>query len=217
MLGLPKEVIEFRDRLNREPIVELTEVASKLIQETSELVAMWKAYEKRKRADEPWVWIVLNRAKDASSLPSYHYLSRADRNDLIAKIKDSSANLSETLRTNDLDAQMLYANEAVWKGFFIYEDFGDSIRASIDDEEMYMVHFSKLLFWFAERCERKLTEEPEKGKSGKNVKAVRFARAMCKNHGYRYQTPLHGVVATATNAMFGTSYESSDIRKLISR
>ena len=96
-------------------------------------------------------------------------------------------------------------------------DQREPIRAEIDGEEIYMVEYTKLLSWFAERCERKLRDEPQKGKAGRNVKAVRFARIMCKNHGYRYESPLYGVVAAATNAIYDTSYSSPDIRKLVSR
>lgn len=218
MADLPAEVVRFRDALIRDPQHELAEVAIKLIQETPDLVAMWNAYECREDGRDPWVWIALEAAKEASSLPQYHYQSKADRHKLIELVNRLSTQLSQMLKDNDLDAHLIHLDPILWNGFYFFEDFGKFNRARIDAEEVNKVEFTKLLSSIAKRCEQKIeTEPPKGGKAGRNVKAIRFARIMLARHERLYGQPLNHSVAAATNAMFDTRYDDSDMRKLISR
>ena len=54
-----------------------------------------------------------------------------------------------------------------------------------------------------------------KARGGRNAGAVRFARQLAEMNRFFYGGPLNTVVATATNALFGTNYQPSDIRNLL--
>jgi hypothetical protein len=220
MANLPDDVIKAKQALSRNPSDELAEIGKKLIADSPELVGMWRAYERQKHPDDPpgvWVWQFLRLAKDASSLPTFHYKSVKERHELEKTIKDLATRLARKLEANGLDAHLIHNDGKMFNGFFVYEDFGDSNRARIDARGVNKPKLSELVRGIAERARKKITEEPMPGKAGSNVEAIRFVRMVAKSNRRLYGKPLNAPTAVATNAIFGTSYRASDIPNLLSR
>lgn len=183
---------------------------------------MWLALEKREEKrevldDDLWVWGFLEAAAAASNLPPYHYLPVRGRRKLTKTIASLATRLAKILEANELDAHLIHSDGKMFNGFYLYEDFGESNQARIDEAGTNELKLSVLIQEIAERVQEKITEEPVRGKSGKNVRAIRFVRLIANRNKRMYGAPLNGVTATAANAIFGTSYGESDIRKLLSR
>jgi hypothetical protein len=217
--NLPKDVQKVKSILAQHPDDELFEVAQKLMDETPERISMWKTLERRNidDGDELWVWVFLKQALMASTLPPYHYVSGSERKSLSFQIENLSEELSWTLRANGLDFHIVYNEGTMFNGFYFFEDFSESNQARFEDSGRQKLRASEFLNYLAERCCEIIEEEPLPGKSGKNVKAIRFIRIMAKKNRRFYSTPLNKVIATAANSIFETQYSASDIRKLLSR
>jgi hypothetical protein len=159
----------------------------------------------------------LGQVYDAANPPAYFLKNASERRELCERIGALTKELARALQANDLDAQLIYTDSATFPGFRFYEDFGESNRARIDDREIEKLSFVRLLSAIAERSARVVGKAPRPGKSGRNARAIRFARALTIDNTIRLSGPLYAVTATATNALFQTEYSKSDIRKLIKR
>lgn len=180
---------------------------------------MWRTLEKRsiQDGDSLWVWAFLEAATDARNLPPYHHMSAMERRKLAKVITDSASKLARMLVANELDAHLIHSDGKMFNGFYFYEEFGESNRARIDDAGTNKVKVSELIESIAKRATTKIADEPLRGKSGTRARAIRFARLIARRNLRWYREPLNAVTAAAVNALFDTSYEESDIRKLLSR
>jgi hypothetical protein len=218
MAKLPTDAIAVKRALSRNPSHRLFPVAEKLLADTPPLVAMWRALEKREvRDNDPWVWGFLEASADAANLPPYHYVSANERRKLIKTITSLATSFAGMLETNRLDAHLIHSDGKIFNGYFFYEDFGEPNQARIDADGTNKLKVSVLIKSIADRAEKRITEEPPRGKTGTNVRAIRFVRVIAKRNFVIYREPLNAVTAAAANAIFGTSYGESDIRKLLSR
>jgi hypothetical protein len=215
---LPEQVQQVKAILASEPSHPCFEIAQKLIDENPENISMWESLGRRRvNQDDLWVWHFLRSALRASALPRYHYMPLRDRNELSDRIDRLSKELSQALKTNDLDFHIIHTDGKIFNGFYAFEDFGVSNQERIEADGTNKLQISKLLKSVAERSKNIIAEEPLPGKAGINVKAIRFIRLMAKFNLNFYKTPLNMVLSTATNSIFGTNYTESDIRKLLSR
>jgi hypothetical protein len=178
---------------------------------------MWRALERHENEDDPWVWIFLRAVANACTLPAFHHKSARERRELSNAIRKLASCLADTLERNGLDAHLIYNDGKLFNGFFLYEDFGESNQARIDAAGNPKLEISRLIRGVAQRAERKIADEPMRGKSGANARAIRFVRLIASRNKGRYGKPLNAVTATAANAVFETSYAESDVRKLLSR
>lgn len=218
MSNLPKQVQRVRLYLSKDRSNECYEVACKLIEEQVDLVSMWKAIERRGDPDDDlWVWSFLGSALYASDLPPYHYMSLKDRKELSDQITALSKKLARLLTVNDLDAQLVSIDGKLFNGFYFFEDFSEKNQRTINEEKMLKVKISDVLYDTVDRAQRKIKEEPLPGKSGRNVKPIRFIRLMAQRNYRLYGTPLNEVIAISANRLFDTAYQESDICKLLSR
>jgi hypothetical protein len=215
-MPLPKQVAAFKGKMSDDDSV--FEVATKLIAEDPNLVAMWRSLEKRNRSgDDLWISAFLTAIADAVVLPAYHYLSGAKRRALEKSISVLANELAKTLESNKLDVNLIYIDNLSVRGFYAFEDFGDTNRQRIDADNRVKLHSTRLLREIAERSATKIRHDPLPGKAAKNAAAIHFARRVAARNVWAYGKPLNDVVATATNALFGTSYSAQEIEKLRSR
>jgi len=218
MMKLPDQVASLAAQLKRTPANKLAEVANLLIiEDDPDIVAMWMALEARcLHDDDLWVWSFLSDAEEARTLPPYHYRNKADRTELSDKIGKHAKALAKLLKNNDLDVNIISGQGQIFNGFHLYEDFGESNQVRIDDAGTDKLKFTDLMAAVAKRAETKIKTEPQKGKIGKTAGAVRFIRIMGKRNHFLCGTALNKVIATATNALFETSYSESAISELLS-
>lgn len=201
--------------------------ALKLTENTPELLTMWKSLLRQEIRvlkkhgselyDDLWVSAFLEAAHNASNLPSYHYISQRERDELSDQITKVSNQLIRLLKINDLDPHIIFNEGKIFNGFFLFEDFGWSNRARIEESGTPKLKVSQLINRIAERSREKIAEEPLPGKASRNAMAIRFIRLLADRNIYRFDMPLNKVVATAANVLFDTQYTASDIRKLLSR
>ncbi len=218
MPKLPDAVLRFKLAIAKDPATQrdFGGIANKLIRETPELVAMWRAIERRSESRDPWVWIFLSHLLVASRLPPYQYLSAEDRRDLSSNIVRLSNRLVRLIEKNELDLTLIFGTGVNFPGFRFYEDFGEINQAQIDAAEKEKLSVCRLIREVATRATEKI-KEPVRGKAGNNVRVIRFVRSLAdSNRGY-YNAPLLLVVATAANALFGTEYSESDVSNLLTR
>jgi hypothetical protein len=215
---LPKDVIAVKKFLSSDSSDDLYDIAEKLIANSPELIAMWRTLEKRKVGeDDLWVWSFLRNAADASNLPPFHYINAKERRKLSSRITTLANQLARELEQNELDVQLVYSEGKTFNGFFLYEDFGESNQARIDADKKKKLKVSLLIQKIAERAEQRIAHEPTPGKTSANVRAIRFIRIISAYNKRRHGKPLSAATATAANAIFDTSYQESDIAKLLNR
>ncbi len=217
-MPLPKDVIQVKNCLKKNDPDKLRSIADKLIADSPELTSMWKTLE-RKKADsnDLWVWAFLSAAKEASTLPAFHYTSSLKRRELSDKIERYSRYLSDILKQNNLDGQLFHNDGKMFHGFYIYEDYGESNRARIDNAKIPKISVSRVIQRISERAREKIANEPIPGKAGRNNKVIRFIRIISNRNVSHFDSPLNKVTATAANAIFGTNYTAFDITKLRNR
>ncbi len=214
---IPPEVSAVRRQLLRQPRHELADIAAKLISDDPEIVAMWCALKRRSKhhSDDLWVWAFLKIAIAASRPPTA--LTKGQRHELAGRIAKLAKRLVGALRVCEQDTSIIFSDSRNFNGFFIYEDFGDSNRKRIDATGNPKLKASTLIEHVADRAKRKIINAPAPGKSGRNAKAVYFVRVLAMRNLSVFSQPLHGVVATAANALFNTSYSESDVRNHLAR
>ncbi len=205
--------------LEKEPSHKLYDISKKLMQEDPELISMWRSLQRNapNLDDDWWVWSFLESSFSASKLPEFHYMSLKDREDLVEQIRRDTARLVRNLKNQDLDVNLIYNEGKAFNGFFFYEDFDYSNQMYIDDSGTHKQSFVDLLVELSERSTKIIEEDPEPGKASKNVRAIKFVRSLAARNNRLYKTPLNSVLATAVNTLYQTSYNESDIRKLLSR
>ena len=120
--SLPEYVQSVRDYLKNSQDHELYEISKKLISEDYSIVKMWEAIERAEGDlyDDIHVWAFLERAQTASQRPAYHYLSNAERKDLIEKINADAKRMARNLRVFGLDKNLIYLESKGWHGFYFY-------------------------------------------------------------------------------------------------
>jgi hypothetical protein len=215
---LPKAVKKMRAALAKHPRGRLTDIASKLINDTPDCIKMWRALERRSSQpeDDLWVWAFLRATSDAADLPTFHYLSKRHRSDLANRISLIANELNRALEDNRLDFQIVkISNGQNFPGFRVYEDFSDSNQAQIDRAGEEKLKATDILRYVAARATSAIENEPVAGKSGTNVRAVRFVRQMAKRNQLVYGARLNHVIATATNLLYETKYADADISALV--
>ena len=218
MATMPEDVQIVKRRLSKDPSDELYNISQLLINETPELIAMWRALERRNVGDDDlWVWVFLGAAFRASNLPPYHYMSASDRRSLADDICFDAETLSRRLKVNGLDVHFIFSDKEPYNGVFPLEDFEAPTQARFIRDAVKKVKISKMIEGIAKRSRKLIEEEPLPGKVGKQVKAIRFVRLMAERNIRQYNKPLNDVIATSTNVLFDTEYQKSDIRKLLSR
>jgi|MTBAKMStandDraft_1061839.scaffolds.fasta_scaffold10491_3 hypothetical protein len=229
---LPEHVQKIRNTLLKiEPDYYYPEsyitVALKLTENTPELVSLWRSLQRQENRvlkkhgsslyDDLWVRAFLESAHLAYDLPPYHFISIKERDELSAQITKLSNQLARLLKVNGLDPHIIFSDGIIFNGFYIFEDFGWSNRARIEESGTQKLKVSELIDRIAERSREKILEEPLPGKAAKNAKAIRFIRIMAQRNLRHFGKPLNRVVATAANVLFDTLYTESSIRKLLSR
>jgi len=221
---LPKDVLSVKEILSRDPLDELNKIAEKLIPdelnqgEKSDLVKMWIALKKRSICDDTrWIYMFLHAAADANSLPKFHNMKAEDKRKLSEKVTSLASKLAKELERNDLDCHLIFENGLNYNGFYIYEDFSDTFQQSVDEDNAKKLKVSSFMNKIAERAAQKIKDEPLPGKSGENAHAIRFIRIISNRNKKIYGSPLLAVTAAAANAIFGTSYEESDISNFLNR
>ena len=196
----------------------LRSISGALIRDDPDLVKMWRALERlASKVDDLWVWAFLNACHRAINVPPYHNISGEDRRELSSQITKTAAHLKRLLTRNELDAHLIHINGALFQGFFLFEDFGENNRARIDAAGDDKLSVSLMVTRVAERAAKKITNEPVRGKKGKNQRAVRFVRLMADRNKDLYGKPLLAVLATACNALHNTAYEEADVSNLLTR
>ena len=218
LMKLPDQVTGIMAQLMEDPTHELADITKLLItKDDPDIVAMWVALESRRfHADDLWVWGFLSDAEKARTLPPYHYKNKADRTELSDKIGKHAKALTRLLKVNNLDVNIIFGLDQIFNGFHLYEDFGGSNRTRIDDADTDKLKFTDLVATVAERATTTIETEPQQGKIGRNARAVRFIRTMGERNYFLYKTALNKIVATATNALFETSYNESAISEILS-
>ena len=216
MSKMPDEVVRFRKEILRFPEEDIYETTKKLTVNNDDLARMWATIEKRSRKSDPWVDSFIRQSLEATKEPDYVFMSKSDRSELARDVKRFATSLRRRLSANDLDFQLLFVDKpGIWHGFRVYEDFSEKNQYFIDQDGLERISMSRLLDFVVERSSDRLGAAPAIGKAGKNVRATRFARVMSFNNRRQFGHPLYNVTAAATNAMFHTNYDRSDIRKLV--
>ena len=118
---------------------------------------------------------------------------------------------------NQLDVHLIHNEGGSFCGFYFYEEFGESNRYKIDKSNKQKLSVCDLISQVEERARECIRDQPLPGKGGENAKAIRFARKVALHNERAYGARLNQVTATATNAVYGTDYSSSDIAKLMNR
>lgn len=220
MAGLPPDVLKVGEYLKHSQGNELSHIASLLIvDDNPDIAAMWKSLEKRKPSlsnDDLWVYAFLEAAKNSHDIPSFCLLSKKDRDDLNESVKSLNS-VARKLVSSELDMHLVHCRGTLFNGLYFFEDFGLKNQHQIDEAGDEKVLISRLLNALSDRLIKRLEEEPQGGKVGRNAHAIRFARALAGRFQIYYGETLLAVIATATNAMFQMEYTESDIRKLLSR
>lgn len=215
---LPEAVLKVKRYLEERPEEPAAEVADRLIHPSPELISMWRSLEESKAGeDDLWVWAFLEVATRAYQLPRFHHYSAKQRQDLARKINKLTSTLASEIEQNGLDFHLIYSGGKLFPGFYVYEDYGESNQARIEATGLSKLQATDFIRQLSARCEERLLVEPVSGKAGVNAQAIRFLRMIAKRNEMMYGSPLHRVTATATNAVYGTSYEESDIAHLLNR
>jgi hypothetical protein len=196
-VGLPEAVQRLKRNLSNEPefLRELGSVADKLLRETPALKAMWQAIASRSDPRDPWVMIFLSAAKGASELPAFYYKPGTERRKLSSDIERAPNRLTRLIEENGLDAHVIYSNGVNFNGFYVYEGFGESNRARIDATEAKKLAFTQLIKFAACYAQERIAEVRARGKSRRNVRAIRFARLLAENNNSYYAERLLAVTA----------------------
>ncbi|HEY8095138.1 MAG TPA: hypothetical protein VIE65_03475 [Methylobacter sp.] len=219
-MTLPDGVIKARKAILRDTDNSLREIAKKLITDDIEIVKMWEALQRRDtNPDQYWHWVngFLSAVNDANTLPAYHYLNKQSRKDLITRINELAGEFARVLKVNELDGQLIFLDGKMFNGFHLFEDFGESNQAQINVAGVEKLAVSWIIEAIATRAIEKIQNEPQEGKKSKNVRAVRFVRALAKRNMLWFNEPLLAVLATAANALHDTEYTEADISKLLNR
>lgn len=218
MSNYPEDVLSVKKQILANPEERLNSVIEILTQDIPEIQKMWESLEARNvEEDDLWVWAFLRAAQDAKDLPRFYYKPAKERRELSELIEKNCKKLSILLKANDLDAHLIHNQGEIFNGFFFYEDFSESNKDKINSDGTKKLKISTFLEKFAERCKKKINKEPIRGKISKNSHAVRFIRVMAERNYLKYETPLNDVLATASNAIFDTTYDKSDVAKLLNR
>lgn len=216
--GFPLDVIRLKQALSRNPAHPLFDTLCRLTGDDLELVRMWRAVEKKKIGeDDLWVWGFLRAVHSASHFPPYLRMTPSGKSALAVRLRKQADKLAKMLDANGLSNHLVYSKGRIFHGFGVYEDFSSSNQAGIDAEREDKVSFSRALGFMAKRWERILTEAPALGKAGENAKAIRCLRLLADRNQRLYGSPLFATIATATNAIFGTSYNESSAEGLLAR
>jgi hypothetical protein len=216
---LPVAVQRFSRLLSEGRIKDHTVVARKLTESTPQLVGMWRALERRNKDDphDLWVQWFISEAADAKELPPFHLLPASQRRELAKKIGTISVQLADLIERNELVEHLIFGTGRMFPGFMFYEDFGESNRARIDDAGDAKLATSRLIREIGARARQRIIDEPKPGKAGRNHRAILFMRQLAARNNLRYGKPLLAVVATATNTLFDTQYDQSDVQNLMTR
>ena len=218
MNELPQHVSDVLNKLRKEDDDGLLPTAEKLIQDTPELIAMWRAFGKRANTeDDLWVWVTVHLMHNAMNLPPFHYKPKKDRDALVQKLTKAGAALIDILKENDLDLNIVYNDGKIFNGFFPYEGFSPFNQQEIDKSGRKKLLTSNVIREVTQNAINRIEDEPLPGKTGKNAAAIRFVRQIVKLNEKRFGFSLYIATAVATNTLFNTAYEESDIRNLVSR
>ena len=159
----------------------------------NELKRMWRRLEKFSGGfgaenDDLWVYGFLNAVDEIANLPEHFYMSDADREDLIERIKLSTKEL--------VNIHTAYN--------FAEKNVGDT-------------SFVDALQSMAEHTIKELEDERLEGKDGDNVQAIVLVRLLAHHNEVMYGEPLNSVLATTALAVYGVPYSDQDISKLLHR
>lgn len=207
-----------------DPNNEKAAIARKLI--TNETIRMWQRIfrESRKKYepyDNLWVIAFIGQAHAAASMRPYHYQSKRERQELIAKIAKHINQLSRTLSNNGLDLHIIHSTGKIFNGFMFYEGFGESNRAKINASGIQKLPITTFLNEVESKTREIIGSAELKSytvpKAGKGSPAVWFIREMAIYTRRTFETPLNAVLADAANALYGTHYSESDIAQLLGR
>ena len=187
-----------------------------------EYYKMWETVFKHCRnedweLDYFWVYGFLSNVCDSSKMPDYYYISNAERKKLVEKIERYSKQLLNLYKLNDLDINIVHLDGMIFNGFYVYEDFGESNQARIDQDNDNKMPISKAINAGVSYSKERILEANTTGKAGKNVKAIRFIRNLAERNAALYEKPLYNVIATATFALYGIEYNESDISNILRR
>ena len=221
--SIPKIVRELGDYILSEPAHELRYIVEKLIpvdEPASELAKMWLTLQKKSNRhpdDDLWVWGFLRSAEEAYDLPQYRKKTALERKELTDSISSLAKELSDKLSRNGLDCHLVAMDTMLFKGVYVYDDFGDKIRESIDTKGLAKVKFTGVLKSLVDRAKEKIAGESVSGNAGKNADSRRFIQLMADRNYRCYGTALCGVLAAAANALYETKHSEADAHNLLNR
>lgn len=221
-MDFPKGVLLERERLARLRDQHKLELLEKLMRDDA-TAQMWRTLERRTYAAENpefddglWVTAFLEAVASASNPPRYQTASTADRKDLANRLERFRDEIGRVLAVYDLDFHVVQLNGKMFNGLYVLEDFGDANQARIKNAEDPLVSASALIHGVIGRCLDQI-EGVKHVKQGANSLAIRFIRALAARNQTVHGEVLNAVVATAANAIYGTTYVESDIRNLLNR
>lgn len=217
---IPDEVLTVARNILKDSGEPLAPVTRALVNtEDANHPRMWKAVKGRSNGDDDlWVWAFLNAAKTASEPPPYQRMTKREREALSDRVSAACNALVSELRRNGLDFHIFHSEGKMFRGYFAFEDFGDSNRRCIeDDAAIDLIAASKIVDEISFRTRTLLEGCGATGKRGRNADAIHFARHLATRNLACYGTSLLGVVATATNSLFETTYTEQAISGLLNR
>lgn len=206
---------------------EKASVAKKLFEpkdatDLPRLKKMWLSLQKAEEAkgipyDHSWVQRFISAVFVSSKLPPYYYKNNQENTELIDEIKSLTQTLSRKLSSNELSYHLIYSDGKIFNGFYCFEDFEESNRSRINDVGNKKIDFITILQMIHEVAEREILQSKTTGKSGSNIRAIRFIRALSEYINKAYDKPLNEVISTATYAIYGIERSAGDICNLRGR
>ena len=180
---------------------------------------MWKTIENHSDTsyDSLWVNCFIDSAFRALSLPEYFYIKEVDRKELVKKINRLTTDLNKLYKAYDLECNFVHINGKIFNGFYLYENFGETNQGRMTNDGINKLASSDALKAVSDYALERINEAAKRGKSGKNVKAIRFIRILSESNKMRFNKPLNFVLATAAHAFFDIEYSESDISNILNR
>ncbi len=219
-MKFPKDVLSVMDELKRAGPSRSLDLMKRLTA-YPEHEAMWRSLAKRATPrDDTWVWAFLEAVEHASDLPGYQYRPNRDRKELGERIRALSTELKMLYRAADLSPHVVRLEgerirKEVFDGLYVLEALPWDVRARIEERKIQRISVLEVLERAAAAAHEELCHATGKVRAGKNVRAIRFLRALAKRNRAKYGTPLLAVIATVTNTLYDTDYVQTDIRRLV--
>lgn len=198
--NFPQEVLEVKKRLQeagdkRIHVMNLLTKSGKS-QNIYEYENMWEIVKeaskkgRHKFLGDEWVYCFLDAViYNSKELPPIFYLTEKRKKEVLLRLQKYTKGLQ-----------------------LIYRDL--CLDENLNKLELNPEHMLKT---YLEMAEKKIQESTQRGKRGKNDRAIRFVRNLSESNIMVYGRCLHAVIRAATIAIYAIEYGESDIDNLISR